>query len=248
MASLHDYREQLNWYQYLGSELAQSRVIFPQSRVCITVVSANFRYPTYHLANVIDDHLMGVTHVLRGKEWINSTPKHIMLYSAFGWKPPKFGHLPLFLNEDGKKLSKRQVIGGLYCNLWHSSISSTHVAPARTSTIMWSTNPQNLTKEWLEYCHLHDNGSFLRLGRRICWAVPRERISTISPFKLYAILRSWIFWWKFCNGRSYFVTRKCLERNGQQFFSRPSGWKRRVCICFQVITLLCFILVIMIVL
>lgn len=72
-------------------------------------MSPYFRYPTYHLANVIDDHLMGVTHVLRGSEWINSTPKHIVLYTAFGWEPPKFGHLPLFLNRDGKKLSKRQV-------------------------------------------------------------------------------------------------------------------------------------------
>ena len=65
-------------------------------------------FPTYHFANVVDDHLMGVTHVLRGVEWQVSTPKHLLLYSAFGWDPPEFGHLPLIMNQDGTKLSKRQ--------------------------------------------------------------------------------------------------------------------------------------------
>lgn len=65
-------------------------------------------YPTYHLANVVDDHLMNITHVLRGKEWMISTVKHIMLYDAFGWKHPKYAHLPLLMGKDGKKLSKRQ--------------------------------------------------------------------------------------------------------------------------------------------
>lgn len=65
-------------------------------------------FPTYHLANVIDDHLMKVTHVIRGEEWLPSTPKHILLYEAFGWEIPVFAHLPLLLNTDRSKLSKRQ--------------------------------------------------------------------------------------------------------------------------------------------
>lgn len=65
-------------------------------------------YPTYHLANVIDDHLMETTHVIRGEEWLPSTPKHLLLYKAFGWTPPQFAHLPLLLNPDRSKLSKRQ--------------------------------------------------------------------------------------------------------------------------------------------
>jgi glutamyl-tRNA synthetase len=65
-------------------------------------------YPTYHLANVVDDHLMGVTHVIRGEEWLSSTPKHVLLYEYFGWEMPKFAHLPLLLNPDKSKLSKRQ--------------------------------------------------------------------------------------------------------------------------------------------
>lgn len=65
-------------------------------------------YPTYHLANVVDDHLMKVTHVIRGEEWLPSVPKHILLYSYFGWEIPALAHLPLLLNTDKTKLSKRQ--------------------------------------------------------------------------------------------------------------------------------------------
>jgi glutamyl-tRNA synthetase len=65
-------------------------------------------FPTYHFANVVDDRLMGITHVLRGDEWIASTPIHVLLYQAFGWEPPEFAHLSIFLAPDGKgKLSKR---------------------------------------------------------------------------------------------------------------------------------------------
>ncbi len=64
--------------------------------------------PTYHLANIVDDHLMEITHVIRGEEWLPSAPLHIMLYQAFGWDAPEFAHLPLLLKPDGNgKLSKR---------------------------------------------------------------------------------------------------------------------------------------------
>ncbi|MBD3343609.1 MAG: glutamate--tRNA ligase [Chitinivibrionales bacterium] len=65
-------------------------------------------FPTYHLANVVDDHLMKISHVLRGDEWIASTPRHILLYEAFGWTPPEFAHMPVILSSDGGKLSKRK--------------------------------------------------------------------------------------------------------------------------------------------
>ncbi|WVQ62577.1 glutamate-tRNA ligase [Kwoniella botswanensis] len=65
-------------------------------------------WPTYHLASVVDDHLMEISHVLRGEEWLPSIPKHHSLYKAFGWTPPKFAHLPLLCNPDGTKLSKRK--------------------------------------------------------------------------------------------------------------------------------------------
>ncbi|KAJ2579729.1 Glutamate--tRNA ligase mitochondrial, partial [Coemansia sp. RSA 1836] len=69
--------------------------------------------PTYHLANVVDDHLMGITHVLRGEEWLMSTPKHRALFKAFGWPVPRYAHLPLLMNPDGSKLSKRNRDGPL---------------------------------------------------------------------------------------------------------------------------------------
>lgn len=64
-------------------------------------------FPTYHLANVIDDHMMEITHILRAQEWIPSGPLHIILYEAFGWEPPKYVHLPMVMGSDGQKLSKR---------------------------------------------------------------------------------------------------------------------------------------------
>jgi glutamyl-tRNA synthetase len=64
-------------------------------------------FPTYHLANVVDDHLMNISHVLRAQEWIPSTPLHVIMYRAFGWTPPEYCHLPMVMGQDGKKLSKR---------------------------------------------------------------------------------------------------------------------------------------------
>jgi glutamyl-tRNA synthetase len=65
-------------------------------------------FPTYHLACVVDDHLMEISHVIRAEEWISSTPKHVLLYEAFGWEPPAFIHMPLLRNKDRSKISKRK--------------------------------------------------------------------------------------------------------------------------------------------
>ena len=72
------------------------------------VLIKSYGFPTYHLAVVVDDHLMGITHVIRGEEWLSSVPKHILLYRYFGWVVPVLAHLPLLLNPDKSKLSKRQ--------------------------------------------------------------------------------------------------------------------------------------------
>jgi glutamyl-tRNA synthetase len=65
-------------------------------------------FPTYHLAVVVDDHLMGITHVVRGEEWISSTPKHLLLFDWLGWERPQFAHMPLLRNTDKSKISKRK--------------------------------------------------------------------------------------------------------------------------------------------
>ncbi|KAF9107561.1 Glutamyl-tRNA synthetase [Mortierella sp. GBA35] len=83
------------------------KVEFMNKEVDDSVLMKSDGYPTYHLANVVDDHLMGITHVIRGQEWLPSAPKHVILYHMFGWKEPSFSHVPLLLNPDKTKLSKR---------------------------------------------------------------------------------------------------------------------------------------------
>lgn len=86
----------------------KGRITFPWADVDDQVLLKSDGFPTYHLANVVDDYLMEISHVIRGDEWMSSTPKHILLYESFGWTPPLFLHMPLLLNKDGKKLSKRK--------------------------------------------------------------------------------------------------------------------------------------------
>ena len=86
----------------------RGKVSIEWSQVDHQIIQKSDGYPTYHLASVVDDYLMKITHVIRGEEWINSTPKHILLYQGFGWKPPSFAHLPLLRNPDKSKLSKRK--------------------------------------------------------------------------------------------------------------------------------------------
>ena len=83
-------------------------VVFENSKIDDQVLLKADGYPTYHLANIVDDHLIGITHVIRAEEWIPSTPKHIQLYKAFGWEAPEFIHMPLLRNDDRSKISKRK--------------------------------------------------------------------------------------------------------------------------------------------
>ena len=86
----------------------KGRITTPWADIDDQILLKSDGFPTYHLANVVDDQLMGISHVIRGDEWISSTPKHILLYEVFGWTPPEFLHMPLLLGRDGKKLSKRK--------------------------------------------------------------------------------------------------------------------------------------------
>jgi glutamyl-tRNA synthetase len=83
-------------------------ITFEHSNVDDQVLMKSDGYPTYHLANVVDDHLMQITDVIRAEEWISSTPKHVLLYKAFGWQIPRFWHMPLLRNLDKSKISKRK--------------------------------------------------------------------------------------------------------------------------------------------
>ena len=87
--------------------MVHGKVIFNNSVLDDQILIKSDGYPTYHFANIVDDHLMQISHVIRGEEWLSSTPKHLILYSMFGLTPPSFAHLPLLLNDKGQKLSKR---------------------------------------------------------------------------------------------------------------------------------------------
>jgi glutamyl-tRNA synthetase len=89
-------------------DLVRGPVVISNAEVDDQVLLKSDGFPTYHLANVVDDHLMEITHVIRAEEWISSTPKHILLYEAFGWEPPTFVHMPLLRNQDRSKISKRK--------------------------------------------------------------------------------------------------------------------------------------------
>lgn len=82
-------------------------ITFQAAEIDDQVLVKSDGFPTYHLANVVDDHLMEITHVIRGEEWVPSTPKHVLLYQAFGWEKPVFAHLTVFLSKQGGKMSKR---------------------------------------------------------------------------------------------------------------------------------------------
>lgn len=88
-------------------DIIRGQVTFSLDQVDDSILLKSDGFPTYHLAVVVDDHLMEISHVIRAEEWLSSSPKHLLLYSAFGWEPPKFAHLPQILGPNRKKLSKR---------------------------------------------------------------------------------------------------------------------------------------------
>ena len=90
------------------NDMKRGTIEIDWSSVDMQVLMKSDGMPTYHLANVVDDHLMEITHVFRGEEWLSSAPKHLLLYKYFGWEPPQLLHLPLLRNPDKSKLSKRK--------------------------------------------------------------------------------------------------------------------------------------------
>jgi glutamyl-tRNA synthetase len=89
------------------NDLIRGRIEFEAALLDDPIILKSDGFPTYHLAAVVDDHEMGITHIIRAEDWLSSTPKHHTLYEAFGWPEPGFAHLPMVLGPDKKKLSKR---------------------------------------------------------------------------------------------------------------------------------------------
>src|SRR5205807_2770932 len=88
-------------------DVIRGRVVFDNKDIDDQVLLKSDGFPTYHLAVVVDDHVMAITHVIRGEEWVASVPKHLLIYRAFGWEAPPMAHFPSVLGPDGKRLSKR---------------------------------------------------------------------------------------------------------------------------------------------
>jgi len=89
------------------NDLIWGEVVFENNTLDDFILLKSDGYPTYHLANIVDDHLMEISHVLRAEEWLSSTPRHLLMYQALGFEPPQFAHLPMILGADRAKLSKR---------------------------------------------------------------------------------------------------------------------------------------------
>ncbi len=89
------------------NDLIWGELVFENNTIDDFVMLKSDGYPTYHLANIVDDHLMEISHVIRAEEWLSSTPRHVLMYQALGFEPPSFAHLPMLLGADRSKLSKR---------------------------------------------------------------------------------------------------------------------------------------------
>lgn len=150
--------------------------------------------PTYHLANVVDDHLMGITHVLRGEEWITSAPKHVLLYEYFGWQPPVFCHLPLLRNPDKSKLSKRKnpTSIGYYRRMGYLPQALTNYLG-----MMGWTMPNGEEKFTLEQMHSHFDIKRVSLGgpvfdlQKLSWLNGRYIREDLSVEQLASVFEEW---------------------------------------------------------
>ena len=122
-------------------DVVRGEVVFRNATIDDQVLLKSDGFPTYHLASVVDDHLMRISHVIRAEEWITSTPKHLLLYQAFGWTPPAFVHMPLLRNPDKSKISKRKNPTSL---LWYERQGYLPEALLNFLGLMgWSTGDDN---------------------------------------------------------------------------------------------------------
>jgi len=138
-------------------DLLRGKIQFDSSVVDDQVLLKSDGFPTYHLAVVVDDYLMQISHMVRGEEWLSSAPKHVLLYQYFGWKPPVFVHTPIIRNPDKSKLSKRQ---GHASVSWYQKNGYLPEAVLNFLSLLGWSHPQEKTifslKEFIKYFDLKD--------------------------------------------------------------------------------------------
>lgn len=174
----------------------KGRITCPWADVDDQVLLKSDGFPTYHLANVVDDHLMQITHVIRGDEWISSTPKHIMLYESFGWTPPVFMHMPLLLGRDGRKLSKRRNPTSIF---YYRDSGYLREAFVNFLTLMGYSMPGDKEIYSLEEImrefdpkRIGVSGAFFDV-QKLDWINQQYLINTISEDKLWDRMKEWIY-------------------------------------------------------
>ena len=142
------------------NDLIWGEVAFENSTIDDLVLLKSDGYPTYHLANIVDDHAMKISHVLRAEEWLSSTPRHIMLYQALGLEPPQFAHLPMLLGPDRTKLSKRH--GAVSINEYYEQGYLPDAMVNFLALLGWSLDDKT---ELMSRQELIDNFSLERVSR-----------------------------------------------------------------------------------
>lgn len=177
-------------------DAVKGRMTSPWSDIDDQILMKSDGMPTYHMANVVDDHLMEITHVIRGDEWMSSTPKHILLYEAFGWKPPTFMHMPLLLGAEGKKLSKRKNPTSVF---YFRDTGYLPEAMVNFLTLMGYSMPGD--QEIYSLSEIIKNFDATRIGKsgaffdmkKLEWLNQKYIINTIEEKDLWQRLKKWSF-------------------------------------------------------
>lgn len=174
----------------------KGRTVVPWADIDDQVLLKSDGFPTYHLANVVDDYLMKITHVIRGDEWMSSTPKHILLYESFGWKHPVFMHMPLLLGKDGKKLSKRKNPTSIF---YFRDSGYLPEALVNFLTLMGYSMPNDQEMYSLEEIvekfdpkRIGVSGAFFDI-QKLNWLNQKKIIDTIPEKELWERLKDWGF-------------------------------------------------------
>lgn len=174
----------------------KGRISCPWSDIDDQILLKSDGFPTYHLANVVDDHLMQITHVIRGDEWISSTPKHLLLYESFGWVPPVYMHMPLLLGKDGKKLSKRKNPTSIF---YYRDTGYLPEAFVNFLTLMGYSMPDDQEIYTIDEIvqkfdpkRIGISGAFFDI-HKLDWLNQQYIIKTIPEEKLWDRIRQWSF-------------------------------------------------------
>ncbi|MEN9344369.1 MAG: glutamyl-tRNA synthetase [Chlamydiota bacterium] len=174
----------------------KGKVSVPWADIDDQVLMKSDGFPTYHLAAVVDDHLMKISHVIRGDEWMISTPKHLFLYESFGWVPPQFMHMPLLLGRDGRKLSKRRNPTSIFYYRDSGYLSTAFV---NFLTLMGYSMPSDQEIYSLEEIikafdpkRIGVSGAYFDV-QKLDWLNQHYLINTLTEEQLFLQLKEWFY-------------------------------------------------------